>query len=109
MEKATPSTCATIFTYFAVDFAFSIYSGWITVSSILNVALALSASGFNGDGRGDQWAVAILVIAAIIFLLMVGLKSNWAYGFVFTWASMAIAKKLKSTNCGHDGVLLTTA
>lgn len=96
----TPGVFGTLLQYFAVDFAFSIYCAWTTVASILNLALSLIGSGFYGNGHQDAWAIAILVIAALIFLGMVLLKNNWAYGFVFTWAAMAIASKQKSTQCG---------
>jgi hypothetical protein len=89
----------TILAYFAVDFAFSVYCAWTTVASIVNLSLSLVGSGFDGDKHADVWAIAILVVAAIIFLLVVGLKSNWAFGFVFTWAAMAISKKAAEANC----------
>jgi len=88
-----------IVTYLGVDFAFSIYCAWTTVASILNVSLSLIGSGFYGNGHQDVWAVIILVVASVIFLGMVMLKNNWAYGLVFTWAAMAIKSNAKSTSC----------
>jgi hypothetical protein len=98
---APPSVWRSLLSYFSVDFAFSIYCAWTTVASILNVSLSLVGSGFTGGAEMDRWAIAILVVAAVIFLLMVGLpeKQNWAYGFVFTWAAMAISKKDAALGC----------
>lgn len=100
-NSPAPSLWRSFLSYFAVDFAFSIYCAWTTVASILNVSLSLVGSGFTGGSQQDRWAIAILVVAAVIFLLMVGLpaKQNWAYGFVFTWAAMAISKKDKEAGC----------
>eukprot|EP00808_Paulinella_micropora_P017445 g8723.t1 len=81
--------------FFCVDFAFSVYCGWVTVASILNVAVSLIGSGV-WDNQ-PEWSIAILIIAAIIFIAVVVTRWNWAYGLVFTWASMAIAK---GNQCG---------
>jgi len=97
-----PSMLNTVVTYFAVDFAFSIYCAWTTVASILNVSLSLVGSGAYGGAESQSaWAIAILCVAASIFLLMVLLpsKANWAFGFVFTWAAMAISKNEAARSC----------
>eukprot|EP00457_Paulinella_chromatophora_P009768 gb/GEZN01009841.1/.p1 GENE.gb/GEZN01009841.1/~~gb/GEZN01009841.1/.p1 ORF type:complete len:333 (-),score=42.42 gb/GEZN01009841.1/:191-1189(-) len=87
--------------YYAVDFTFSIYCAWCTVASILNVALSLIGSGVYENQV--EWAITILVVAAVIFLAMVRRKWNWAYGFVFTWAAIAIRN---ADQCG--GMIKTT-
>lgn len=94
-----PSVLNTLVTYFAVDFAFSVYCAWTTVASILNVSLSLSGSGVQSNQT--EWAIAILCVAASIFGLMVLLpsKANWAYGFVFTWAALAITSARKTSEC----------
>ena len=86
----------------AVDLPFSIYFGWVTVASILNVTLGLVASGFDKRRvKRDhaQWAVAVLGIAAGIFATMVLKEGNWAYGFVYPWAILAIRDELKNRQC----------
>jgi len=95
----------------AVDLPFSIYFGWTTVASILNLTLAFVASGFDdprnsgspllwfGVGAPEQWAVIMLGIAAAIFVTMVLKEGNWAYGFVYPWAVLAIRAELKSRQC----------
>lgn len=89
----------------AVDIAFSIYAGWTTAASILNVALSLSGSGWRGSsGFGeDDWSALMGAIAAIIYLTVVVRRKDGVYGLVYCWAAVAIVHK----NSGSDAIMIT--
>lgn len=70
----------------------SIYLGWISVASIVNVASALFASGWNGWGISSViWTVIMLAIAAAITTTITMRYQDAAFGFVIVWALVAIA------------------
>jgi hypothetical protein len=73
---------------------FSVYMGWITVASLANVAVALTASGWNGFGidpsAGAAIAVAVIVIATLV---VIGARKDIAYSLVVIWALFGVMTK----------------
>eukprot|EP00035_Acanthoeca_spectabilis_P027159 m.465573 g.465573 ORF g.465573 m.465573 type:complete len:284 (-) comp24327_c0_seq1:109-960(-) len=83
----------TVVEFVAVDCAFSVYAGWITAASIVNVSIALKASGFNGGGwPQENWSALICVVAACIYLVHMYKTNDGVYGLVFCWAATAIMR-----------------
>jgi len=75
-----------------VHIPLSIYFGWISVATIVNVAIALYSLNWNGWGiRPQVWTVIMLVIAAAIAAIIIGQRRDIAYPLVFVWAFVAIA------------------
>ncbi|GAB4001917.1 hypothetical protein GCM10028807_59260 [Spirosoma daeguense] len=73
---------------------FSIYFGWLTVATILNVAVYLKASGFNMMGISEEtWAISVLVVGLTVGAILFNRYRSVAYILVFTWAYVAIALK----------------
>lgn len=71
---------------------FSLYLGWISVATIVNVASALYASSWGGWGiSAVTWTVAMIVVAAIIGEVMIYRHTDLAFTLVFVWAFVAIA------------------
>lgn len=71
---------------------FSIYLGWISVASIVNVASALYSSGWNGWGlEATSWTVGMLIVGAIIGAIVAVQRADIAFTSVFIWAFVAIA------------------
>lgn len=69
----------------------SIYAAWISVATIINVAITLFSWGWIGQPLGPTvWTLMMLVIA---ILLGAWHKMNEAYKGVFIWALLAIAIK----------------
>jgi len=93
-EVNRPDNLNSVISFLAIDATFSIYFGWTTVASIVNITCALIGSGVYGAPHPDQYAIVIISIATAVFLVVVLRPStgNWAYGFVFTWAAIAISK-----------------
>ncbi len=78
----------------AVHVPFSIYLGWISVATIANVTDVLDYVGWSGWGVAPEaWAIVMLVAAAILTLAMGLTRKDAAYALVITWASAGIAIK----------------
>jgi len=88
-----------------VHVPFSVYLGWITVASIANVAVALTAAGWDGGGvENATWAVLVIVVALIITLAVLATRKDVAYGLVIAWALAGIMSKQME----NQTILLTT-
>ena len=71
---------------------FSIYLGWISVATIVNIASALYSSGWDGWGLGaTSWTVVMLIVGAIIGAIVAVQRADIAFTSVFIWAFIAIA------------------
>lgn len=71
---------------------FVIYSGWITVASIANVAAYLQSLHWNGAGISEvYWTVSMILIATIINLLVTWRRNMREFALVGAWALVAIA------------------
>jgi hypothetical protein len=89
-----------------VQLPFSVYLGWITVASIANVAVALTAANWDGFGINPAtWAALVIAVALIITLLIIGTRKDVAYSLVIIWALFGIMSK-QSAN--HTVVWATT-
>lgn len=68
-----------------------LFSGWITVASIANVAAWLTEIGWDGAFFSEsQWTVIMISIAVIINLLMIYLRNMREFAAVGIWALIAI-------------------
>ena len=83
-----------------VHIPFSVYLGWITVASIANVAVALTAAGWDGVGvQPVMWAVLVLAVAVLIALIAIVTRKDVAYSLVIVWALAGIiSKQIESQN-----------
>ncbi|NJP09089.1 MAG: tryptophan-rich sensory protein [Leptolyngbyaceae cyanobacterium RU_5_1] len=71
---------------------FSVYLGWISVATIVNVASALYNAGWDGWGMsGVGWTVIMLIVGAAIALTVAIQRADVAFTLVFIWAYAAIA------------------
>ena len=77
-----------------VHLPFSIYLGWITVASIANVTVALTAVGWDGGGiEPVTWAMLVIVVAMLISLAVIATRKDVAYSLVIVWALAGIIVK----------------
>jgi hypothetical protein len=73
---------------------FSVYLGWITVATIVNIAAMLDWAGASPVFTpGDLWAAVVLVVGIAITTAFVVRERDSAYGLVITWAYAGIAVK----------------
>ncbi len=76
----------------------SIYLAWISVATILNGAIVLTAWQWSGWGIGAAWwTVIMLLLAGLITHFVTIPRLDFAYAGVFVWASIAIAVKNADT------------
>src|SRR5690606_36555724 len=81
---------------------FSLYLGWITVATIVNVIVVLYAIGWQDTGTiGAVLAAVVFLVAAGIATLIVRLYNDYVYAAVIIWALVAIALK-------HSAVMIVT-
>ncbi|MBW4564118.1 MAG: tryptophan-rich sensory protein [Mojavia pulchra JT2-VF2] len=77
-----------------LHFPISIYLGWISVATIVNVACALYSQGWNGwDISAQVWTVIMLLAAFLIAAAISIQRQDIAYAGVIVWALVAIAIK----------------
>ncbi|MFP7494449.1 tryptophan-rich sensory protein [Terribacillus saccharophilus] len=76
-------------------FPFSIYIGWVSVATILNVGILFVSLGVdNIDGwllSGEVWTIILLIIGAILAIGFMHVFRDSIYPLVFIWAYVAIA------------------
>lgn len=75
-----------------VDAPIGIYLGWISVATIVNVALVLYDSGWSGWGISAQlWTALLIVVAGVIGGILRLRYHETAVLLVFIWAFIAIS------------------
>lgn len=73
---------------------FSVYLGWISVATIVNISVALYDAGWDGWGIApENWAILLLIIACLLAFIIAYRFQDSAYGLVIAWATLAVAVK----------------
>jgi benzodiazapine receptor len=89
---------------------FSLYVGWITVATIANATAFLVTIGWNGFGLPPEaWAVAVVVVAALVTLAVLLTRRDAAYGLVVLWARAGIALKRSGDATSASQVVFVAA
>lgn len=82
-----------------VKLPFSLYLGWISVATIVNVSVVLVKNDWGGFGlSGPFWAVIMLCVGTLLAVLVSFPYRDSIYPLVFVWAYIAIAIEHKDTN-----------
>lgn len=69
-----------------------IYTGWIITASLTNVAAYLVSIGWQGGPFAQKtWAILMIIVAALIYLLLIFTRNMREAALVGTWALIAIA------------------
>ncbi|AWB43257.1 hypothetical protein DCC85_02775 [Paenibacillus sp. CAA11] len=77
---------------------FSIYLGWISIATIVNVAAVLEKNHWDGWGLSDaKWAIIMLCVAAVLAVLVSFPYRDPIFPLVFVWAFIAIAAEQRDT------------
>ena len=72
---------------------FSLYSGWLTVATTLNIAFVLKAGGLSQASAGideSWWACGTLIAVICVYWFVSFMQRNPAYACVLEWALFAI-------------------
>jgi hypothetical protein len=81
-----------------VHIPISIYLGWITVATVVNVAIALYSLNWNGWGiAAPVWTAIMVVVSAAIAGVIAIQRHDIAYPLVIVWALIAIAIRQMNT------------
>lgn len=76
----------------------SIYLGWISVATIVNVAIGLYSLNWDGWGIAPSvWTVVMMTIASVIAAAISVQRHDTAYVLVIVWALVAIAIRQANT------------
>jgi len=76
----------------AAHIPFSIYLGWISVATIVNVASAFYIGGWNGWGiSAVAWTAIMMAVATGLGAMVIWRRADVAFALVVVWALVAIA------------------
>ena len=92
LDATLPESAASPTETWLARIPFSIYFGWLTVATIVNVAVYLKSTDFSLMGLPEQaWAISILIVGLVVGAIIFNRYRSVAYILVFTWAYVAIA------------------
>jgi len=93
-------------------FGFNVYLGWICAATIANISVLMVKIGWNRFGFPEQlWTMVALIVGAILAVLFIVTRNNYAAAFAIIWAYCGILTKHISQS-GHAGqypVIIITA
>ena len=79
---------------FFVWWPICIYTGWIILATVTNVAVYLSSKGwFEGILSGELWAIIMIIIASLIYLWLTYARNMREAAIVGAWGFFAIGVK----------------
>lgn len=76
---------------------FGLYTGWLFIASVVNIAAMLVKLEWNGFGLADEiWGILILSVAAVLVILVMLNLRNAAFPLPVAWAYWGIYMNLRS-------------
>jgi hypothetical protein len=95
--------------HIAVRWPVSIYLGWISVATIANVSALLVSKGWNTPAVSESmWTVIMIIVGALLAVLMLFLRKNYAFALVVVWAYFGIILKRNSQEIIYSDIVMTT-
>lgn len=91
---------------------FGLYTGWLFIATVINIAAALVKLEWSGFGLGEEtWAVATLIVAVILVFIVLLKIQNGVFPLPVAWGYWGIYQFLKSPEGfnGEFALLETTA
>ena len=83
--------------------SFGIYTGWLFIATVVNIAAMLVKLEWDGFGIADNiWAIVILIIAVVLVFLVLMKNRNAAFPLPIAWAYFGIFQFLKAPQ-GFNG------
>jgi hypothetical protein len=78
--------------FLLVDVMFSMYGGWLTVATIVNISAACVSSNAEwADGStAEFWSLAMQSVALLVNLAIVAREQDFVFPLVLAWACNAI-------------------
>ncbi|MPM26779.1 hypothetical protein SDC9_73284 [bioreactor metagenome] len=82
---------------------FGLYTGWVFIATIVNIAALLVKLEWSGFGIADEtWAVIVLAVAVILVFIILLNNHNAVFPLPVAWACLGIYISLKSPQ-GYNG------
>ena len=83
---------------------FGLYTGWLTIASVVNVAATLVKLNWNGFGIAEEiWAIIVLIAAVLLVIVILSRIRNAAFPLPVAWAYFGIYQFLNSPD-GFKGI-----
>lgn len=93
--------------YLFIFWPFAIYTGWVSIAIIANIAAWLTKMNWDGWGLSKvTWTVIVVVIAGLINIFMIFSRNLREYAAVGIWGLVAVA--VANTQDGGSSVVITT-
>ena len=92
--------------------SFGLYTGWLFIATVVNIAAALVKLKWNGFGIADNvWAIIILIIAVLLVIAVQLKNRSAAFPLPIAWAYFGIYQFLKAPEGfnGQFGLLQVTS
>ena len=98
-----------VYEWIGIRGGFSIYSGWVTAATILNIAYLLKASGMADPNilwglDEEKITVAVMWAAFVIYNLRSYLDRNPLYGSVLIWVILAIRSNIVNNKAQYTAI-----
>lgn len=91
-DATLPESSASALETWLARIPFSMYFGWLTVATILNVAVYLKATDVSLMGLSESaWATVVLIVGILTGAVVFNRFRSVTYILVFAWAYAAIA------------------
>lgn len=83
--------------------SFGLYTGWLFIATVVNIAAALVKQNWNGFGIDKEtWAIIVLAVAAVLVVVVVLINRNVAFPLPVAWAYFGIHQFLTASE-GFNG------
>lgn len=83
--------------YFILPLTFGLYSGWLFIATVVNIAAALVKLKWKGFGvDNDIWAILMIIIAVILVFIVLQKNRNAVFPLPIAWAFLGIFQFLNS-------------
>lgn len=76
-----------------VDLPFHIYTGWISVATVVNVSVVIFRRGTFSDETAIFWTLLLIGVAVVLAISQRILRQDTAYGMVIAWALYGLGVK----------------
>lgn len=88
---------------FLLPLTFGLYTGWLFIATVVNIAAALVKIDWDGFGISEElWAVATLSVSVVLVFLVLQRLKNVAFPLPVAWAYLGIYQFLIAPN-GFNG------
>ena len=97
---------------YLLPLTFGLYTGWLMIATVVNVAAALVKVEWGGFGIAKEiWAIITLILAVFIIFGVLGKIRNAAFPFPIAWAYLGIYQFLRAPEGfgGQYGLLQVVA